>query len=75
MFNISGLNKVQLSRIEKGTTAPSFTSVEKITKALGVSASELSVTTDEIEEVNFNDMRNADFHFRFDIWISLSLAK
>ena len=34
----------------------SLTTLEKIAKVLGISISELSVTTDEIEEVNFNDI-------------------
>jgi len=75
VFDISRLDKVQLSRIENGKTAPSFATVEKTAEARGISISELFATSDEIKEVNFNDIRNADFHFRFDIWISLSLSK
>ena len=55
VLNISGLDKAQLSRIENGKTDPSFTTLEKIAKALGISISELFATTDEIKEVNSHD--------------------
>ena len=48
-------NKAQLSRIENGKTDPSFTTLEKIAKALGITISELFATTDEIKEVNSHD--------------------
>jgi transcriptional regulator with XRE-family HTH domain len=48
-------NKAQLSRIENGKTDPSFTTLEKIAKALGITISELITTTDEIKEVNSHD--------------------
>jgi len=46
VLNISGFDKAQLSRIENGKTDPSFTTLEKIAKALGISVSELFGTTD-----------------------------
>ena len=55
VLNISGLDKAQFSRIENGKTDPSFTTLEKIAKALGISISELFATTDEIKEVNSHD--------------------
>lgn len=55
MLNASGLDKAQYSRIENGKTDPSFSTLEKIAKALGVSLSELFATTDEIKEVNSHD--------------------
>jgi transcriptional regulator with XRE-family HTH domain len=55
VLNASGLDKAQYSRIENGKTDPSFSTLEKIAKALGVSLSELFATTDEIKEVNSHD--------------------
>jgi transcriptional regulator with XRE-family HTH domain len=55
VLNASGLDKAQYSRIENGKTDPSFTTLEKIAKALGISLSELFATTDEIKEVNSHD--------------------
>jgi transcriptional regulator with XRE-family HTH domain len=55
VLNISGLDKAQLSRIENGKTDPSFTTLEKIAKALGLSIAELFTTSDEIKDVNAHD--------------------
>jgi transcriptional regulator with XRE-family HTH domain len=43
------------SRIENGKTDPSFTTLEKIAKALGLSIAELFTTSDEIKDVNAHD--------------------
>ena len=55
VLNISGLDKAQFSRIENGKTDPSFSTLVKIAKAIGVSLSELFASPDEIREVNSHD--------------------
>ena len=55
VLNISGLDKAQFSRIENGKTDPSFSTLEKIARAFGISISELFATTDEIKDVNSLD--------------------
>jgi len=55
VLNISGLDKAQLSRIENGKTDPSFTTLQRIANALGLSIAELFATTDQINEVNAHD--------------------
>ena len=55
VLNISGLDKAQYSRIENGKTDPSFSTLERIAKALGLSVSELFATADEFKEVNSHD--------------------
>ena len=55
VLNISGLDKAQLSRIENGKTDPSFSTLEKIAKALGLSLSQLFASTDELKDVNSLD--------------------
>ena len=55
VLNISGLDKAQLSRIENSKTDPSFSTLERIAKALGVSLPELFATTDELKDINSHD--------------------
>lgn len=49
------LDAAQYSRIENGKTDPTFSTLEKIAKALGVSLSELFASTEELKEVNSHD--------------------
>jgi transcriptional regulator with XRE-family HTH domain len=49
------LDPAQYSRIESGKTDPSVTTLERISKALGVSLSELFASTDELKEINSQD--------------------
>jgi transcriptional regulator with XRE-family HTH domain len=51
----SGLDKAQYSRIENGKTDPSFSTLAKIAKAIGVSLSQLFAASDELKEVNSLD--------------------
>jgi transcriptional regulator with XRE-family HTH domain len=41
--------------VQNGKTDPSFTTLEKIAKALGLSIAELFTTSDEIKDVNAHD--------------------
>lgn len=50
----AGLDKAQYSRIENGKTDPSFTTVSKIAKALGVSLAEL-FSDNVLDDVNSYD--------------------
>lgn len=47
-----GMDQAQYSRIENGKTDPSFSTIEKIAKALGVTLSELFNADDIFKEVN-----------------------
>lgn len=49
------LDTAQYSRIENGKTDPSVTTLERISKALGVSLSDLFASTDELKEINSYD--------------------
>jgi len=51
----AGLDKAQYSRIENGKTDPSFSTIERIAKALGVSLAELFACTEELKEINSHD--------------------
>jgi transcriptional regulator with XRE-family HTH domain len=55
VLSISGLDKAQYSRIENSKTDPSFSTLVRIVKALGVSLPELFATTDELNAVNSFD--------------------
>lgn len=55
VLNTSGLDKAQFSRIENGKTDPSFSTLARIAKALGISLAELFATTDELKDVNSFD--------------------
>jgi transcriptional regulator with XRE-family HTH domain len=55
VLNVSGLDKAQFSRIENGKTDPSFSTLEKIANALGVSLSDLFASTQELKEINSHD--------------------
>ena len=52
---VAKLDAAQYSRIENSKTDPTFATLEKIAKALGVSLSELFATTEELKEVNSHD--------------------
>jgi len=51
----AGIEKAQFSRIENDKIDPSFTTIEKITKALRCSLSELFSYGEEIKDVNSID--------------------
>jgi len=51
----ASLDKSQYSRIENGKTDPSFSTIEKIALALGISLSELFATSDEVKDVHSID--------------------
>lgn len=52
---VAKLYSVLYSRIENGKTDPTFATLEKISKALGVSLSELFASTEELKEINSHD--------------------
>lgn len=51
----AGLDKAQYSRIENGKTDPSFSTIARIAKALGVSLAELFASSEQIKEVHSLD--------------------
>jgi transcriptional regulator with XRE-family HTH domain len=49
------LDAAQYSRIENGKTDPSVSTLEKISKALGISLAELFTSSEETKEINSHD--------------------
>lgn len=49
------MDQSQYSKIEKGKTDPTTTTLDKIAKAMGVSLAELFISNDPLEEVNSID--------------------
>ena len=55
VISVANLDAAQYSRIENGKTDPTVTTLEKISKALGVSLSDLFASTEELKEINSYD--------------------
>ncbi|MFV8367573.1 helix-turn-helix domain-containing protein [Flavobacterium sp. ZE23DGlu08] len=55
MFWQASIYKSQFSRIENNKTYPSFSTIEKITKAMGCSIAELFASAEEIRDIHSND--------------------
>ena len=51
VLTLANLDPAQYSRIENGKTDPSINTLERISKALGVTLSELFNTTDNLKDV------------------------
>ena len=52
VINAIGMGAAQYSRIENGKTDPSISTVEKITKALGITMAELFTNVNDLKEVH-----------------------
>ncbi|MBG6188624.1 XRE family transcriptional regulator [Flavobacterium petrolei] len=55
MFWQASIDKAQFSTIENNKTDPSFSTIEKIAKAMGCSIAELFASAEEIKEIHSND--------------------
>ncbi len=51
----ASIDKAQFSRIENSKTDPSFSTIEKIAKAMGCSISELFASAEEIKDIHSHD--------------------
>lgn len=51
----ASIDKAQFSRIENSKTDPSFSTIEKIAKAMGCSIAELFASAEEIKDINSHD--------------------
>ena len=55
MFWQASIDKAQFSTIENNKTDPSFSTIEKIAKAMGCSIAELFASAEEIRDIHSND--------------------
>jgi transcriptional regulator with XRE-family HTH domain len=55
VISIANLDAAQYSRIENSKTDPTVTTLKRISKALGVSLSDLFASTEEFNEINSYD--------------------
>mgnify|MGYP000361129793 CR=1 FL=1 len=55
VITVANLDAAQYSRIENGKTDPSVATLERISKALGVSLADLFASTEELKEINSYD--------------------
>jgi transcriptional regulator with XRE-family HTH domain len=55
LFWQASIDKAQFSTIENNKTDPSFSTIEKIAKAMGCSIAELFASAEEIKEIHSND--------------------
>jgi len=51
----ASIDKAQFSRIENSKTDPSFSTIEKIAKAMGCSIAELFASAEEIKDIHSHD--------------------
>jgi transcriptional regulator with XRE-family HTH domain len=51
----AGIDKAQFSRIENDKIDPSFSTIEKIAKAMGCSIAELFASAEELKDINSHD--------------------